>query len=55
MSNRLVRKLVQEMKLSIGPLGKLVRFCARKKINAFTFSQAQTSLRGRPIRRIHLL
>ena len=31
MSNRLVRKLVQEMKLSIGPLAKLVRFCARKK------------------------
>ena len=37
---------LQEMKLSIGHLAKLDCFSTQKKINAFTLSQAKTSLRG---------
>ena len=56
---------IQEMKLrplvafrpsrSISPLAKLDCFCTQKTFNAFTFSQAQTSLRGGPILEFHLL
>ena len=40
---------LQEMKLT-GTLARLDCFCTLEKFNAFTFSQAQTSLRGWPIR-----
>ena len=43
------------MKRPIGPLAKLDYFCTQKKINAFSFSQAQTSWRGGLIRAFHLL
>ena len=46
---------LQEMKLSIGPLDKLYCFWNWKKFHAFTFSQAQTSLRGGLIWEFHLL
>ena len=42
------------MKRPIGPLAKLDYFCTQKK-KLFTFSQAQTSLRGGPILAFHLL
>ena len=37
------------------PLAKLGCFLTQKKINVFTFNQAQTSLRGGPIRVFRLL
>ena len=46
---------LQDLKLTISLLAKLEYFCTQKKFNAFTFSQAQTSLRGEPIREFHLL
>ena len=44
-----------EMKCRIDPLAKLDCFCTQKKFNVFTFSQAQTGLRGGPIQALHLL
>ena len=47
--------IAAEIELSIGPMAKLDCFGTRKKFNAFTFSQAQTSLKDRAIRQFHLL